>query len=121
MGVKLGREAKKKTLVRNGEVGIRQARSPVAKMNQQGAFIFFDQIEGSPRLAMNDARVTEIFPHIRGWLAARYETLVGDILLRVKAQQGLVAAGLVVQEAAQRAQKFARPRQTRRRRTIQIP
>src|SRR5258708_38411599 len=42
IGLQLGRHTQKNALVRDGEVRIRQARSPVAELNQQRAFILFD-------------------------------------------------------------------------------
>src|SRR5260370_12868211 len=69
---------------------------------------------------MNHARVPEIFPHKRRWFATRDEAKMDDVPLRVKTQQILVATSLVVQEAAQRTQKLARPRQARGRIRIQL-
>src|SRR5258708_4340395 len=104
--------AQKDPLVRNCKIGIRQARSPIPELGQQRAFVLSDQVDGATRLAIDCARIPEIFAHVRGGLVNRYKALMSNIGLGLEVQQVLIATRLVMQEAAQRAEKLAGLHQT---------
>src|ERR1700724_4556978 len=59
----LRRRAKIDALMRNRELGIGQARTPVAELMEQRAFAFLGGIQRSACLAIDAAGVLKVFAH----------------------------------------------------------
>src|SRR5580700_11076595 len=86
----------------NRELRVGEPRAPIAKMGSQGFFGSLNLIERAADLFEDDARVAEILAHQIGRLTEWHVRLGGKRLLRVEAQQVLIAPRLVMEKTAQR-------------------
>ena len=106
VGGQLRGRAEIDALVGNREFRVGKARSPVAELRHQRTFASFVQVERATGVIVDHPRVAEILAHQIGRLAKRNIRLGGERLLRVEAEQVLIAPRLVMEKAAQRMNEF---------------
>jgi len=98
----LRRRSEIDAVTRNRELRVGEPRAPIAKVGSQGFFGSLDLIERAAALFEDDAGVAEILAHQIGRLTEWHIRLGGKRLLRVEAQQVLIAPRLVMEKTAQR-------------------
>src|SRR5579883_1352923 len=92
----------------HAEIGIAEPRAPVAELREQGARVRFGILHRSRRGAKHGTRVPVVAAHPRGGVAR--VLVLGQRILRVEREHVLVAARLLVEEAAdvrQRGERLA--------------
>ena len=97
------RRAEMDALAVHAEIGVGEARAPVAELREQGAGLGFAGFQRADGGAVDGARVAVVFAHpLRG---VRQMPVLGQGILRVEGEQVVVAAALAVQVAAQARQE----------------